>query len=58
MKRWAGQNEKLHRRAKAMERRVERYEADMLPEARPDAATTRFPSRARERPTWCSTPST
>jgi ATP-binding cassette, subfamily F, member 3 len=37
MKRWAGQNEKLHRRAKAMERRVERYEAEMLPEARPDA---------------------
>jgi ATP-binding cassette, subfamily F, member 3 len=42
MKRWAGQNEKLHRRAKAMERRVERYEAEMLPDARPDAATTRF----------------
>jgi ATP-binding cassette, subfamily F, member 3 len=42
MKRWAGQNEKLHRRAKAMERRVERYEAEMLPDARPDAPTTRF----------------
>jgi len=42
MKRWAGQNEKLHRRARAMERRLERYEAAMLPDARPDAATTRF----------------
>jgi ATP-binding cassette, subfamily F, member 3 len=42
MKRWAGQNEKLHRRARAMERRVERYEAEMLDDARPDAATTRF----------------
>jgi len=42
MKRWAGQNEKLHRRARAMERRLERYEAGMLGEERPDAATTRF----------------
>lgn len=42
MKRWAGQNEKLHRRARAMERRLERYEAGMLEEARPDAPTTRF----------------
>jgi len=42
MKRWAGQNEKLHRRARAMERRVERYEGEMLDDARPDAATTRF----------------
>jgi ATP-binding cassette subfamily F protein 3 len=42
MKQWAGQNEKLHRRAKAMERRVERFESDMLDEARPDAKTTRF----------------
>ena len=42
MKRWAGQNEKLHRRARAMERRLERYEAGMLAEERPDAATTRF----------------
>lgn len=30
MKQWAGQNAKLHRRAKAMERRVERYAAGML----------------------------
>ncbi len=42
MKQWAGQNEKLHRRAKAMERRVERFESDMLDDARPDAKTTRF----------------
>ena len=42
MKRWAGQNEKLHRRARAMERRLERYETAMLPEARPEAANTRF----------------
>ena len=42
MKRWAGQNEKLHRRARAMERRLERYEGGMLAEERPDAATTRF----------------
>lgn len=42
MKRWAGQNEKLHRRARAMERRVERYEAEMLDAALPEAATTRF----------------
>jgi ATP-binding cassette subfamily F protein 3 len=42
MKRWAGQNEKLHRRARAMERRLERYEEGMLAEERPDAATTRF----------------
>ncbi|MDF1524377.1 MAG: ATP-binding cassette domain-containing protein, partial [Trueperaceae bacterium] len=34
MKQWAGQNEKLHRRARAMERRVERFEGDMLDEAR------------------------
>jgi ATP-binding cassette subfamily F protein 3 len=48
MKRWAGQNEKLHRRARAMERRVERYEAEMLDEALPDAATTRFRFSAAE----------
>jgi len=42
MKRWAGQSEKLHRRAKAMERRAERYEAEMLPEAEPGERTTRF----------------
>ena len=42
MKAWAGQNEKLHRRAKAMERRVERYETQMLGEAEREARTTRF----------------
>ena len=42
MKRWAGQNEKLHRRARAMERRLERFEETMLDAARPDAPTTRF----------------
>ena len=42
MKAWAGQSEKLHRRAKAMERRVERYEAQMLDEAEREARTTRF----------------
>ncbi len=42
MKQWAGQNAKLHRRARAMERRVERYETSMLDEAQPDAPTTRF----------------
>jgi ATP-binding cassette subfamily F protein 3 len=42
MKQWAGQNEKLHRRAKAMEKRVERYEQGMLEEALPGERTTRF----------------
>ncbi len=42
MKRWAGQNEKLHRRAKAMERRVERYADDMIEDATAPERTTRF----------------
>ncbi len=42
MRRWAGQSEKLHRRARAMERRVERMEEEMLPEERRAAPTTRF----------------
>lgn len=42
MKQWAGQNAKLHRRAKAMERRVERYGADMIDAPLPDERTTRF----------------
>ncbi|ADI14897.1 ribosomal protection-like ABC-F family protein [Truepera radiovictrix] len=42
MKRWAGQSEKLHRRAKAMERRAERYAAEMLPDADPEGRTVRF----------------
>ena len=32
MKKWAGQNAKLHRRAKAMEKRVERYSDTMVEE--------------------------
>lgn len=42
MKRWAGQSEKLHRRAKAMERRADRYETDMIDEVRGKERTTRF----------------
>ncbi len=42
MKRWAGQSEKLHRRAKAMERRTERYADTMLPDAEAAERTTRF----------------
>ena len=42
MKRWAGQSEKLHRRAKAMERRTERYAETMLPDAEAAERTTRF----------------
>jgi ATP-binding cassette subfamily F protein 3 len=42
MKQWAGQNAKLHRRARAMERRTERFEATMLPEAEQVRRTTRF----------------
>jgi ATP-binding cassette subfamily F protein 3 len=42
VKRWAGQSEKLHRRAKALERRAERYAAEMLPDAGPKAKTVRF----------------
>ncbi len=42
MKRWAGQSEKLHRRAKAMERRTERYAATMLPDAEAAERRTRF----------------
>lgn len=42
MKRWAGQSEKLHRRAKAMERRADRFEEAMLPDAEAAERTTRF----------------
>jgi ATP-binding cassette subfamily F protein 3 len=42
MKQWAGQNEKLHRRAKAMFKRLERYEAQMLDEADPIERLVRF----------------
>ena len=42
MKRWAGQNAKLHRRAKAMERRAERFDAQMVDEVARPERTTRF----------------
>jgi len=42
MKRWAGQSAKLHRRAKAMERRAERYEDAMVDELAGPERTTRF----------------
>ena len=42
MKKWAGQNAKLHRRAKAMEKRLERYEDTMIADAEPEAKKTRF----------------
>ena len=42
MKQWAGQNEKLHRRAKAMERRVERYERGMTLAPDGPERSTRF----------------
>ncbi|MEX2542673.1 MAG: ABC-F family ATP-binding cassette domain-containing protein [Trueperaceae bacterium] len=42
MKKWAGQNAKLHRRAKSMEKRVERFEDEMIEDAPPGERTTRF----------------
>ncbi|MFA5568978.1 MAG: ABC-F family ATP-binding cassette domain-containing protein [Trueperaceae bacterium] len=42
MKRWAGQSAKLHRRAKAMEKRADRYEAEMVDELARAERTTRF----------------
>lgn len=42
MKKWAGQSEKLHRRAKSMERRADRYEAQMVDELAGPERTTRF----------------
>lgn len=42
MKQWAGQNEKLHRRAKAMFRRLERYEDQMIGDAEREQGSTRF----------------
>ena len=42
MKKWAGQNAKLHRRAKSMEKRLERYEDQMLPAAELTERTTSF----------------
>ena len=48
MKRWAGQSEKLHRRAKAMERRADRYGSAMLADAEGQERTTRFTFAAPE----------
>ena len=42
MKKWAGQNAKLHRRAKAMERRLERFEDTMIADPDLEAGKTRF----------------
>ncbi len=42
MKRWAGQNEKLHRRAKAMFRRAERFDDRMVDEVDGPERSTRF----------------
>jgi ATP-binding cassette subfamily F protein 3 len=42
MKRWAGQNEKLHRRARAMERRLERFEAAMVEAPAHEGRSLRF----------------
>ena len=42
MRRWARQNAKLHRRARAMERRRDRYEETMLDEQEGPERTTRF----------------
>ena len=48
MKQWAGQNEKLHRRAKAMQKRVDRYEAEMVDEVEHGERVTRFDFDADE----------
>lgn len=48
MKRWAGQSAKLHRRAKAMEKRADRYEAGMIDELAAKERTTRFRFEADE----------
>ena len=42
MKKWAGQNAKLHRRAQAMFKRLERFEDTMIGEADPEGRSTRF----------------
>ena len=42
MKKWAGQNAKLHRRAKSMFKRLERYEEGMLGEAEREERKARF----------------
>ncbi len=42
MKKWAGQNAKLHRRAKSMEGRLERYAQEMVAETESDDRSVRF----------------
>lgn len=42
MKKWAGQNAKLHRRAQAMFKRVDRFEAQMIGDADRIQGSTRF----------------
>ncbi len=42
MKKWAGQNAKLHRRAKAMQKRVDRFESGMIDEVERGERVTRF----------------
>ncbi len=42
MKKWAGQNAKLHRRAKAMQKRVDRYETEMVDEVERGERVARF----------------
>ena len=48
MKKWAGQNAKLHRRAKAMQKRVDRFEAEMVDEVERGERVTRFTFDADE----------
>ncbi len=48
MKSWAGQNEKLHRRAKAMFKRLERFEDTMIGEAEREQGSTRFRFQSHE----------
>jgi len=48
MKRWAGQNEKLHRRAKAMQRRLERFATDMLAPEEIELRTAHFAFHCEE----------
>ena len=50
MKRWAGQNAKLHRRATAMEGRLERFAATMLEGPPPRAGRARAPGSRAWRP--------
>ncbi len=48
MKKWAGQNAKLHRRAKAMQKRVDRFEGEMIDEVERGERSVRFSFDADE----------